>query len=188
MNKYLILVKHSLPEIIKELPANKWKLSKQGQARAHELAVQLDCYQPEVIVSSNEPKAKETAEIIARKCQLELHTIGDLHEHDRSNESYLSKDEFQASIRELFQQSNVLIFGRETANQAHARFTRSVHSILNNHANKTVVIVSHGTVIALFVARLTGLSDLLLWQELGLPSFIVIDLQSKTVIAKENIV
>ena len=186
MKKYLILVKHSLPEIIEGLPANKWKLSKEGQARAQRLAEQLNHYQLEIIVSSSEPKAKETAEIIARKHHLELHIIDDLHEHDRSNESYLSSDEFQASIREFFQKPDVLVFGRETANQAHARFYRAVHSILNNHSNGTVVIVAHGTVISLFVSRLIGISELMLWSELGLPSFVVIDLQSNTLIAREN--
>jgi broad specificity phosphatase PhoE len=67
-------------------------------------------------------------------------------------------------------------------------FYQPVHSVLNSHVNKTVVVVSHGTVIALFASRLTGRFDMLLWSELGLPSFIVIDLESKTVIAKENIV
>ena len=186
MKKYLILVKHSLPEIIEGLPANKWQLSKEGQARAQRLAEQLNHYQPEIIVSSNEPKAAETAEIIARKHQLEVQIIDDLHEHDRGNETYLSKDEFHASIREFFQKPDVLVFGRETANQAHARFYQAVHSILNNHANSTVVIVAHGTVISMFVSRLIGISELMLWSKLGLPSFVVIDLQSNTLIAREN--
>jgi len=188
MKKHLILVKHSLPEIVESLPANKWKLSKEGQVRAHRLAERLSCYQPEAIASSNEPKAKETAEIIALTHQWELHIIHDLHEHDRSNVPYLSKDEFQTSIREFFQKPDVLVFGRETADQSHARFARAVHSILNNYMDKTVVIVAHGTVISLFISRLIGSSDWLLWNELGLPSFVVIDLYSKTLIAKENIV
>jgi len=178
MKKFLILVKHSLPEIVEGLPANHWRLSKEGQALSHRLAERLNYYQPEVIVSSNEPKAKETAEIIARKQQLELHIVDDLHEHDRSNVSYLSQDEFQASIWEFFQKPDVLVFGRETANQAYMRF----------HANKTVVIVTHGTVISLFISRLTGTSDLLLWNKLSLPTFVVLDLESNTLIERENIV
>ena len=188
MKKYLILVKHSLPEVVKSLPAHQWKLSEDGRARAERLAGQISRFQPETVVSSNEPKAKETAEIIARIHQLKLHVVQDLHEHDRSNTPYLSQEEFQASIREFLQKPDVLVFGRETAHQTHARFERAVHSVLNSHANKTVVIVAHGTVISLFVSRLTGISDLYLWNELGLPSFAVIDLQSKVLIARENIV
>jgi broad specificity phosphatase PhoE len=49
------------------------------------------------------------------------------------------------------------------------------------------MIVAHGTVISLFVASLTGISAFSLWAELGLPSFVVVDMQSNTIIAKENI-
>jgi 2,3-bisphosphoglycerate-dependent phosphoglycerate mutase len=188
MKKHLILVKHSLPKVEKNLPANKWKLSEEGQARARRLAERLIGFYPDVIISSHEPKAVETAEIVANILQLELHIVDDLHEHDRSNLPYLSQDEFQASIQEYFQKPSVLIFGEETADESHTRFYRAVHTILKDHTNKTVVIVAHGTVISLFVSRLTGISDLLLWNELNLPSFVAIDLQSNTLIAKENIV
>jgi len=187
MNRHLILVKHSLPQIVESLPACEWILSEEGQVRAQRLAERLSQYQPEVIVSSLETKAKETAEIIARKYNLENYIMGGLHEHDRSKISYLSKNEFQASVREFFEKPNSLVFGSETANQAHARFDRAVRSVLNFHGDKTIVIVSHGTVISLFVSRLTGISDIFLWNELGLPSFVVLDMESKSIHAKENI-
>jgi broad specificity phosphatase PhoE len=59
---------------------------------------------------------------------------------------------------------------------------------LQAYPDKTIAIVAHGTVISLFVSRITGISDLLLWNELGLPSFVVIDMESHTLIARENVV
>jgi broad specificity phosphatase PhoE len=185
---YLIFVKHSLPEVVESLPANEWKLSEEGRTRAECLAERLRDFLPDLIVSSKEPKAKETAEIIARKLQLQLIVAENLHEHDRGNVPFLSKHEFQASLQKFFKNPACRVFGGETANQSHARFKRAVHTILNSYVDKTVVIITHGTVISLFVSRLTGISDLLLWQELGLPSFVVIDLQANKIIAKENIV
>ena len=167
MEKYLILVKHSLPEVIEGVPARAWRLSKEGQARAQRLAGQLVQYQPEVVVSSVEPKAQETAEIIARSHNLTFQTVEDLHEHDRSDVPDVSQEGFRASVREFFQRPDELVFGKETADQAHARFYRALHSILNEHQRKTIVIVSHGTVISLFVSRLTGSSDFDLWKALG---------------------
>ena len=187
MKRYLILVKHSLPEIVKNVSAHKWKLSDEGRVRAQRLAERLSLYQPEVIVSSIEPKAKETAEIIAKKHGLKLHIVEGLHEHDRSKTPYLSKDEFKAAIREFFEKPDALVFGSETADQTHTRFDQTVRSVLNYYGDKTVAIVAHGTVISLFVSRLTGISDLILWNELGLPSFIVIDVQSAALVNKENI-
>ena len=188
MTKYLILVKHSAPQLDENRPANTWRLSEEGQNRAQVLAEQLKDFEPEVIVCSDEPKAKETAEILANRLQLHAQIMADLHEHDRTNVAYLSHDAFQASIRELFQHPDELVFGGETANQAYARFYRAVHSVLNEHRNKTVVIVTHGTVISLFVSRLTGSSDLELWSKLGLPSFVAMDLHSSTLIVRSNVI
>ena len=187
MNKYLILVKHSLPKIIENIPAREWRLSAEGQVSAQRLAERLSQYQPGVIVSSIEPKAQETAEIVARNYNLTFNIVEGLHEHDRSNVPHLSQEEFQTSVREFFQKPHELVFGKETADQAHARFYRAVHSVLNEHENKTIIIVSHGTVISLFVSRLTGSSDFDLWNMLGLPSFIAIDLHSNTLIVRDYI-
>jgi broad specificity phosphatase PhoE len=188
MTKYLILVKHSIPEILEDRPANTWRLSEEGQFRAQHLAEQLAEFEPEVIVSSHEPKAKETAEIVSGGLQLDVESIPGLQEHDRSNVSYLSHDAFQSSIHNFFEKPNDLVFGNETANQAYTRFYQAVHAILTEHLNKTIIVVTHGTVISLFVSRLTGTSDLELWNTLGLPSFVALDLHSNTIIVRNNIV
>lgn len=188
MTKYLLLVKHSVPEISGDRPANMWRLSEEGRLRAQRLAEEVESFEPEVLVSSDEPKAKETAEILASYLRLNMQVVPNLHEHDRSDVPYLSHEAFQSSIRAFFQEPAQLVFGNETANQAHARFYRAVHSILNENINKTVVVVTHGTVISLFVSRLTGSSDLELWGKLGLPSFVAMDLHSNTIIVKSTIV
>jgi broad specificity phosphatase PhoE len=187
MTKYLILARHSVPEIKEDEPAHTWKLSEEGKSRAQELAEQLRPFEPEVLVCSNEPKAKETAEIVAYRLQLDVQIVPDLREHDRSNVPYLSHDAFQQSIRAFFQNPDQLVFGRETANQAHARFYHAVHAVLDGHRNKTIVLVTHGTVISLFVSRLTGSSELELWNLFGLPSFVAMDLHSNTLIVRNNI-
>lgn len=188
MEKYLILVKHSLPKIIEGLPAREWKLSEAGQVRAKRLAEQLMQYQPEVIVSSVELKAKQTAEIIARNHNLTFGIVEGLHEHDRSNVPHLSQEQLRTSVNKFFQNPDELVFGKETADQVHARFYQTVHSVLNEHERKTVVVVSHGTAISLFVSRLTGSSDFDLWKMLGLPSFIAMDLHSNTLFVRDHIV
>ena len=188
MDKPLILVKHSLPKIVENIPAREWKLSEEGRIRAGRLAEQLISYQPEVIVSSIEPKARETAEIIAGNYNLTIQIVEGLHEHDRSKTPYLSKDEFQASVRKFFENPTALVFGNETADECYSRFDQAVRFILNYYGDKTIVIVAHGTIISLFVSRLTGIPGIFLWNELGLPSFLLLDIQSATLIERENII
>jgi|SRR5688572_603238 len=187
MKTYLILVKHSLPEIVEGMPAREWKLSPTGRIRAQELAERLSEFQPQMIVSSSEPKAKETAEIVAGRYNLQLQIADGLHEHGRSKTPYRFRDEFQSAIREFFEKPDVLVFGSETANESHARFYQAIYLIINSNRNKTIVAVAHGTVISLFVSRLIRISGFVLWKELGLPSFVIIDMESNRLITRENI-
>lgn len=135
MTEYLILVKHSLPEIVEGLPAREWNLSDEGRTRAQQLAEQLSQFHPEVIASSIEPKAKETAEIIAARYNLETYIADGLHEHERTALPFLSHTEFQAAISEFFEKPDTLVLGSETADETNARFYQAVHSVLNDYAD-----------------------------------------------------
>jgi len=185
--KQLILVKHSLPEVVEDIPAREWGLSEKGRGLAELLADRLRQYRPEVIISSTELKAKQTAEIIGTELGLAFQVGGGLHEHDRSRSPFYPKDEFQALVREFFDKSDELVFGEETANQALARFRDSMNAILRTHADKKLVVVAHGTVISLFVSWLTGQDGYLIWKDLGLPSFVLLDVQSKVLLKTENV-
>lgn len=183
----LILVKHSLPEIVENMSAKEWKLSSEGRARARRLAEKLKPYQPEIIVSSVEPKALQTARILADHFYLEFAEADGLHEHDRSGVPFYSRNKFQSFVRKLFDEPRSQVFGNETRIQALERFRKAVESILESHKGKNVMVVSHGTVISLFVAWLIGVDGYLLLKKLGLPSFVVLDMQSKTLLKTENI-
>jgi len=185
--KHLILVKHSQPEILEDVPAREWHLSETGRMRAYELAGKLISYQSELVVSSVEPKARETAEILAENLGLKFQIVDGLHEHDRSRSPYYSKDEFQNLVREFFARPIELVFGSETGSEALGRFRQAANSVLNSHQDKNIVIVAHGTVISLYISWLTGCAGYDLWKQLGLPSFVVLDIQSKTLIHTENL-
>jgi broad specificity phosphatase PhoE len=183
----LTLVRHSLPEIKKDLPASQWKLSEEGKARARRLADVLKSHGFDFIATSHEPKAVETAQILADQFGLQPRVIAGLHEHERRNTPYLSKIDFEANVREFFEKPDIPVFGDETADQAHARFSGTINSILSENNNSKIAIVSHGTVISLFVSRLSGKPGFKIWSELGLPCFMVLDMQSKELMAFENV-
>jgi broad specificity phosphatase PhoE len=187
VSRQLTLVRHSLPEIEKDRPAREWRLSEEGKARARRLADVLRSHCFDFIATSNEPKAVETAQILADLYHLKPWVTAGLHEHERSIAPYLSQPDFEAAVRELFEKPDIPVSGDETANQAHERFSRAVHSILSDNKNSKIAIVAHGIVISMFVSRLTGKSGFQIWSELGLPCFVVLDMQSKELIALQNI-
>lgn len=185
--KRLILVKHSLPKILEGIPAREWNLSEEGAKRARILADRLRFYNPEVILASMELKAMQTAEIVADALGLEMKVAANLHEHERRETAFLAHEVFESKIHEFFEKPDDLVLGNETANQAHHRFDYAVQSLLNSYGDRTMIIVAHGTVISLFVSRLTGVPAFPLWKELGLPSYTVLDRQSCTIVTKENV-
>jgi broad specificity phosphatase PhoE len=168
----LILAKHSLPAIEPDMPAHKWRLSDVGRERCHVLAEQLKVYDPDVIVSSLEPKAIETAHIVADVLGMSFRTARDLHEHDRSNVAFETRERFEQQVAEFFLTPDQLVFGAETADRAHRRFADAVHGLIEEHAEGNLVVVAHGTVITLFVSRVAQIDPYELWKRLGLPSFV----------------
>ncbi|NKB68240.1 MAG: histidine phosphatase family protein [Candidatus Latescibacteria bacterium] len=170
----LILVKHSLPHIDETAPAKEWLLGAEGRRRAQVLAQKMARYQPDLLISSLEPKAQETAQIVATALGKPLETVANLHEHDRSQVGFLAKDQFAAAVTRFFAQPDELVFGAETAHAAKDRFSQAIYGILARFADDNIAVVCHGTVISLFAAQVAQVDPHALWRQLGLPSWIVL--------------
>jgi len=179
----LILVKHSLPEILPEIPASEWHLSAEGRRRCQVLADELAGLDPDLIFSSQEHKAEETAQIIAQQLIKPLFIVPGLHEHERKTVRFTSDEQFEASVKEFFEQPDGLVFGEETAVQCLNRFSSAVNQLLSKNRDQNLVVVSHGTVITLFVANNCGIEPFSFWSRLDLPSFIVLSLPDLVVLS-----
>jgi broad specificity phosphatase PhoE len=171
---HLLLVKHSLPEVLPTIPASQWRLSPAGRVRCEALAERLASYAPEMVISSSEPKAIETAQIVARQMDKPFRIFADLHEHDRTGVQFLDKEQFESTVHEFFEHPDELVLGRETAYQAQESFSKALTSVEAEYPDKNLVVVSHGTVITLFVERIAGLEPFSFWKRLELPSFVVL--------------
>jgi broad specificity phosphatase PhoE len=178
----LILVKHSQPALEPGVPAAQWHLSPEGRRRCGPLAEALTAYTPAGLVASREPKAQETAALVAARLDLPWRTAPDLHEHDRTGVGWLPEGELDRRVAAFFARPRDLVFGQETAAAALARFRAAVLDVLGASPEGTVVIVAHGTVITLFVAAGAGIDPFPFWQRLGLPSFVVLTLPDLTLV------
>jgi probable phosphoglycerate mutase len=170
----LILVKHAAPEVAPAVPAAHWPLSEVGRAACRPLAERLATFAPAGIVASEEPKAAETGRLVAERLGLPFETATDLHEHDRSDVPFLAAAEWRERVRGFFAEPDALVLGRETATAAGDRFTRAVAAVLARYQTGDLAIVAHGTVISLHVARYNPIGPFVLWEQLGLPSFVVL--------------
>jgi broad specificity phosphatase PhoE len=171
----LILIKHALPDIDPARPAAEWRLGDTGRAQARSLADALRPLGPQRIVTSREPKASETGQILADLLNLPCDEFPDLHEQERAQESYSDAATFQARIRLLFSEPETLHFGTETAAAAQQRFSQAIAAVLNNYSEPVIAIVAHGTVISLYAAPLLQRDGFELWQSLACGDLLVIN-------------
>lgn len=177
--RHLILIKHAMPTIVPDERAATWALSAAGRASCATLARRLAPYAITAIAASDEPKAGETAEILAATLGIAgpLPRDHDLREHERRPAGFFPEQgHFEAAVRDLFARPDELAFGAETADAAHNRFAAAVARHLAATASGDLAIVAHGTVISLFVAAHNTIDPFPLWQALGLPSFVVLAL------------
>jgi broad specificity phosphatase PhoE len=171
---YLILVRHSAPEIVPQVPARDWHLSAAGRARCVPLAAALAPYQPRAIITSVESKAVETGQIVAARLGVAQVAMEGLHEHDRRHVGLLDQAAFQERVAAFFAQPDALVLGQETAAQACDRFTRALDAVPAAYPDAPVAVVAHGTVMTLYLAQVAGIDPYPFWQRLGLPAFVVL--------------
>ena len=170
--RYLLLIRHSQSHPEPEIPAKNWHLSEEGRRRCNDMAPKVAAYAPQKIVASREPKATETGQLIAEALQIPFSTAENLHEHERESLPFTTQEDFNASVKRLFDYPDQLVMGEETAEQASVRFDAAVQSVLRENPGN-IAIASHGTVMSLFTAKHANIDALSIWKRLGMPAMLV---------------
>lgn len=175
--RQLLLVRHAAPTIKPGVPAAEWRLSEEGRAAATALAGQLTRYSISHFVSSREPKAVETATLLAASFGKPVEEYGDLHEHERSQTPFLGREEFEVTMARFFRRRKELVLGDETAAQALRRFTVAIETVAHvSPGEGDILVVTHGTVLALFVAAHNSVEPFTFWRGLTLPDLVALRL------------
>jgi broad specificity phosphatase PhoE len=169
----LILVKHALPELEPERAPRHWQLGPRGHAGAKRLAAALRQFLPLRLESSSEAKAAQTADVVALELGLMRHERVGLEEIDRPAQPILSRETHVAHNARLFLEPARAVVGAESAERASSRFSAAVAAALSKRTSvEHLVVVTHGTVIALFVAAHHPVDAFALWQRLSCPALV----------------
>lgn len=171
----LILVKHAAPEVMPGVPSPRWTLSEAGRARCGWLAKALRAEGVARIYSSLEPKALETAALVAVELGLNVAPRPSLQENDRTGLAFGPIEALHLLIRRFFDAPSAVVMGQESAEEALSRYRSAVRSLQAETANETVAVITHGTVLSLLVSRHNPIDPFTLWDSLKLPSFVVLD-------------
>lgn len=170
----MILVRHAQPEVDPGVAAVDWTLSASGRSQATMLAARIRPLMPDAIFTSPERKARETAEILGAALQLAVRVVPEFREHDRQGVPYLhAPGEFEECIRRVFAFPQQCGFGNESGEAALARFRCGVRQVVQLGARRPVV-VSHGTVLSLYIAAELGIDAFGVWQRMRTPSYVLL--------------
>lgn len=185
--RYLILVRHANSQLSADTPAHAWPLSPLGEQRARQLAAYLRPYEPAVIITSSEPKAIRTGQLLAEELNLEVaDSLSDFDETDRHGVPfYPTAAEFEAALAQFFAHPADIILGRESAYDARGRFASAFYELIDEAPNGNIVLVSHAAILSLFAAAsldLTPYELWLRWQHLGMPAYLILTLPDLTYI------
>jgi broad specificity phosphatase PhoE len=178
----LVIVKHAQPVLDASRPPREWQLGREGEEQARRLAERLRPFLPFRLVCSSEPKAVQTAAILSTELGVEAATVDDLKEIDRPALPILPVEEHRALNAGLFEAFETAVIGAESARDALDRFAAAIRRLTRAHPTESIVVVSHGTVMALFVAAANPeVKAYDLWERLQCASHVVLDHETFTV-------
>jgi broad specificity phosphatase PhoE len=152
-NAYLT---HPQVKIDPAVPVPQWGLSDVGAARVRAALAKPWLGAFRRIVSSDETKAIEAAEIIAAACGLGVEVRHGLHENDRSATGFLPPEEFERMADQFFAQPDASVRGWERAADAQGRIVAGITAALAEAPGVPTLFVGHGGVGTLLKCHLGG--------------------------------
>jgi broad specificity phosphatase PhoE len=179
---HLILIRHSQTQQQKDVNSHQWQLTDTGREHCQILAEQLRPYAISRIFTSEEPKAYLTGQLVADVLNVPCESSPDLHETKRETVGYFEHiADFEVAVEAAMLEPDKLLFGEETFTDARKRLSNQVDTLLQQYPDETLAIVSHGTVLAIYLAHLSGNGAIGIWRSLDMPAYAVINLPEKTI-------
>src|SRR6185312_3169119 len=175
IGRQVILVRHAMPDIRRGVAPALWGLSEASREDCVLLAHALPDGLSPTIFASDEPKARETAEIIGLRRGLQVALDTGFREVDRPT---AWDDDYRIAAASYL--ANGLRDGWEPRDSVVRRFGRSVLAALNATEHGTTVIVNHGLALSLWLAALADIDLVPFWQALTLPDAWLFDIDRAT--------
>lgn len=170
----LILIRHAMPAIAPDIPADRWSLSREGIEQARRLAAHPALTGAGRLYASAEPKALSTAAPIAARLGLPARTAPGLGEQRRPVLPYTDVAARQQLIAEMFAHPRASIMGCEPIAAAQRRIVACLQALLRR--GDDLIVVSHGTVLHLYLSALLRIpADAACWARIGVPDLAVVD-------------
>lgn len=152
---FALYITHPQVQIDPDVPVPRWGLSDKGRARAQAAAKRPWARMLRRIISSDETKAIETAEILAKSSGTLVEIVEGMHENDRSATGFLPPPEFEKAADWFFAHPTESFHGWERAIDAQTRIVSRVDALLADHdPHLPIAFIGHGGVGTLLKSHL----------------------------------
>lgn len=150
----LIFIRHSQSLVNPAIPIASWGLSDEGVILAKKLAKLAVINSLDVIYSSLQPKALETAAFATEGMSIMIKKDDRLTESTSFTNKFVDLETLNENDRKYYADKNLSINGGETYTEALARFMTALEDITLVESESTNIgIVSHGNILASFASE-----------------------------------
>lgn len=159
-NNTFYFLRHGGTKRDKNVSISKWIISDKGEQQAKDVANRGIFNDIDLIFSSSEQKAYQTAKPIADKLGKEIKQLEQISELNRDNGGFMKPEEYEEAIKFCIEHLDQSLHNWETAIHALDRFSKKIEELDKEYENKRILIVGHGFTINLYFSKLLGvLSD-----------------------------
>jgi len=181
----IIFLRHADTKKDPNLNAALWELSEEGEKQAEETANLSIMNKVDVIYVSEEKKTTLTAKLLAEKLEKTMIPLSFFNEVKRGDK-FLTKEEFEAEKTKQLKDLDYRAFDGESGKEALKRFKQGIEQITKENTGKTILVVTHGTILNIYFANLLNAYDKLVerWQKTNFCSYGIVE---NTIIIKDII-
>ena len=174
MGRAVILIRHAMPQVVAGVSSTLWTLGESAREDCVLLAHALPKDLGPVIYTSPEPKAAETAAVLALRLGLQVVKDARLAEADRPT---TWDDDYRAMVLEYLERGDQP--GWEPAEAVRTRFTAAVDAALAAHPSGDVIVANHGMALSLYAASVADIDLPAFWRALTFPDAWRVDLDTR---------
>ncbi len=159
-NNTFIFLRHAETKVDSNIKISHWILTKKGKNDAFNISKLKLFDDVDIIISSNEDKAYQTAYPLSEKLHKEIIRDENLNEIIRDHGRFIkNKEEYLKNMKLCVENRNQRFNNWETGNHALERFSKRIEEIDSKYSNKKILIAAHGGVINLYFAKILGELD-----------------------------
>ena len=175
----LYLIRHSKTIFQPEVPNEQWVLSDDGIRLAQEFAELPEMAGLDLVYSSSQTKALQTAIEITRRHRHVMRVNHGLTELTSITAKFI--DDYEGMVHALYAGEIDRINGGESIEEGRNRFNSTIDQIVGeNPGAKSIGVVAHGNILSIFTAQYEPRDEYAIHQAIQMPDIAILDWETKT--------